>query len=72
MAKQNMTSKAQEFRAMSDEELESKVYDLRRDTFALKNAVSSSNKDVKPYQIQQKRRDVARILTIQSERQRKQ
>lgn len=66
-----MANKAEEFRSMSDEELESKVYDLRREAFEMKNAVSQSNKDVKPYQIQQKRRDVARILTIQSQRQRK-
>lgn len=65
-----MGKKAEEFRAMSDEELESKVYDLRKEGFEMKNAVSLSNKDVKPYQIQQKRRDVARILTIQSQRQR--
>lgn len=65
-----MAKRSEEFRQMSDEELESKVYDLRKEAFEMKNAVLSSSKDVKPYQIQQKRRDVARILTIQSQRQR--
>lgn len=62
-------AKAKELREHSDAELEAQVTDLRKEIFALRNAVSSKKEDVKPYQIQMKRKDVARILTILSERQ---
>ena len=42
--------------------------DLRKKIFWLRNAVSSKKEDVKPNQIQSKRKDVARILTVLRER----
>jgi large subunit ribosomal protein L29 len=65
-----MAKKLDELRAQSDEQLEVQVMDLRKECFMMKNALTSKKEDVKPYMIQQKRRDVARILTILSQRQR--
>ena len=65
-----MTKRAEELRTQSDDELQAMVLDLRKESFQLRNALVSKKEDVKPYMIQQKRRDVARILTILSQRQR--
>ena len=61
-------TKAQDMRSQSDAELQAQVIDLRKKIFWLRNAVSSKKEDVKPYQIQSKRKDVARILTVLRER----
>jgi ribosomal protein L29 len=61
--------KAKQFREQSDAELEAQCEDLRREIFTMKNALSSKKEDVKPYQIQMKRKDVARMLTVLRERQ---
>ncbi len=61
--------KAKEFRSESDAELQAQLQDLRKEIFGLKNAVSSKKEDVKPAQIQVKRKDVARILTVLRQRQ---
>ena len=65
-----MTKRAEELRQMGDDELKAKVTDLRKEAFQMVNAISSKKEDVKPYQIQQKRRDVARIKTILGQRER--
>ncbi len=65
-----MSKKADQFRAMSDEELEASVQSLRRENFSLKNAAAARSKEAKPHQFRQNRRDVARALTIMGERQR--
>jgi large subunit ribosomal protein L29 len=57
-------TKAKDLRTQSEAELEAQVIDLRKEIFELRNAVSSKREDVKPYQIQMKRKDVARILTV--------
>lgn len=64
-----MAKRAEEFRQERDDELEAKVMDLRKECFQLKNALMTKKEDVKPYMIQQKRRDIARILTILGQRQ---
>ena len=61
-------TKAKTFREQSDAELQAQVQDMRKDIFNLKNAVSSKKEDVKPAQIQVKKKDVARILTVLRER----
>jgi large subunit ribosomal protein L29 len=61
-------TKAKDYRQQSEQELQAQVQDLRKEIFGLKNAVSSKREDVKPYQIQMKRKDVARILTVLRER----
>ena len=61
-------TKAQDMRSQSDAELQAQVIDLRKKIFWLRNAVSSKKEDVKPNQIQSKRKDVARILTVLRER----
>ncbi len=60
--------KAKDIRGQSEVELQAQVQDLRKEIFSLRNAVSSKKEDVKTYQIQSKRKDVARILTILRER----
>lgn len=65
-------AKAKQFREQSDSELQVQCQDLRREIFTMKNALSSKKEDVKPYQIQMKRKDVARILTVLRERQQEQ
>lgn len=62
-------AKAKDIREQSTQELESQVLDLRKEIFGIRNAVSSKKEDVKPHQIQVKRKDVARILTVLRERQ---
>lgn len=61
--------KAKDFRSESDADLQAQLQDLRKEIFGLKNAVSSKKEDVKPAQIQVKRKDVARILTVLRQRQ---
>ena len=61
-------TKAKDMRTQSEAELRDQVTDLRKQIFGLRNAVSSKKEDVKPYQIQSKRKDVARILTVLRER----
>lgn len=61
-------AKAKELRSQGTQELEAQVLDLRKEIFGLRNAVSSKKEDVKPAQIQVKRKDVARILTVLRER----
>jgi len=62
-------TKAKDLRSQSEAELQAQLEDLRKEIFGLKNAVSSKKEDVKPAQIQVKRKDVARILTVLRQRQ---
>lgn len=62
-------AKAKELRERSTQELEAQVLDLRKEIFGIRNSVSSKKEDAKPQQIQVKRKDVARILTVLRERQ---
>jgi ribosomal protein L29 len=64
-----MTKKADDFRKESDSQLELKLLDLRKECFQLRNALTTKKEDVKSYMVQQKRRDIARILTILAQRQ---
>jgi large subunit ribosomal protein L29 len=62
-------TKAKDMREQSNQELENQLQDLRKEIFTLKNGVASKREDVKPAQIQVKKKDVARILTVLRERQ---
>lgn len=61
-------TKAASYRSLSDEELLTQRDDLRKEIFEMKNALSSKKEDVSASSIQEKKRNVARILTILRER----
>lgn len=61
-------TKAKEIRTQSESELQTQAQDLRKEIFWLRNAVSSKKEDVKPHQIQSKKKALARILTVLRER----
>ncbi|MBS0656158.1 MAG: 50S ribosomal protein L29 [Verrucomicrobia bacterium] len=61
-------AKAESYRALSDDELRAQCQDLRKEIFKMENALSSKKEDVQPSSITEKRRNVARILTILRER----
>lgn len=69
MAKKTGAKQTEEFRAMSDLELDAKVLDLKRDCFTLQNLLVNKTSDVKPHQVRDMKKDIARLLTIRSERQ---
>ena len=60
--------KPKEIRQMSDEELAEQVKKLKRELFELKNSINASKNSVAPHLLRQKRKDIARIMTIQTER----
>jgi large subunit ribosomal protein L29 len=62
-------SKADKFRDMSDEELEATYGELNKELFSLKNDIRHTKKTEKPHLIQEKRKEIARLLTIQHEKQ---
>jgi len=62
-------TKASDIRSRSDEELQGLLYDLRKEIFEKENVLARKEKDVQPYEVTQKRRDIARILTVLRERQ---
>lgn len=62
-------TKASDFRNQNDEELQTKCVELRKEIFDLRNAIASKKEDVKANQVQLKRKDIARCLTILRERQ---
>lgn len=59
--------KASEIRAWSDEELESKLADLRQELFNLRFQASTGQL-TNPMRIGEVRRSIARVLTIRQER----
>ncbi len=61
-------SKATEFREMSDEQLAAELQQTQRDLFDLRFRASTEKLD-SPSTIKRLRRNIARIKTIQSERQ---
>ncbi len=62
-------TKASDLRSRSDEELQGLLYDLRKEIFDKENVLARKEKDVQPYEVIQKRREIARILTVLRERQ---
>ena len=64
--------KAKDLRAQSTTELEAQARDLRKQIFDLRCSLASKKEDVKASEITSKKRDIARCLTILSDRQRQQ
>ena len=57
-------TKAVSYRSQSDDELRAQCQDLRSEIFKMKNDLASKKEDVSSSSIQEKKRNVARILTI--------
>jgi large subunit ribosomal protein L29 len=62
-------SKAQKFRDLSHEELLANCEDERKKLFKLVNEKRQSRQFEKPHRIRQAKKDIARMLTVSSEKQ---
>jgi large subunit ribosomal protein L29 len=62
-------AKAEDLRAQSDEELHKHCAVLRQEIFQMTNSLAMRKEEISPNAIREKRKDVARILTILAERQ---
>jgi len=60
--------KTQELRDLSDDELQFRCGEARKELFRLKNQMRKNNKERTPHVLPQKRREVARLLTLIHER----
>lgn len=61
--------KAKDLRDQSIEELDVKYEDLRKELFQLSNEARIAKKAEKPHAIRQKKKDIARLLTVRHEKQ---
>lgn len=61
--------KAKDFRDMSLVELEAAHKDARRDMFDMINEAQREKKVEKPHRIREKRKEIARLLTVITEKQ---
>lgn len=62
-------TKANEYRDMSIEELDALYIDIRKELFALVNEMKKAKKIEKPHLINEKKKDIARLLTVLTEKQ---
>lgn len=62
-------TKKKDFKDQSVPELKAQVVDLNREIFQLRNELATQRKLEKPHMIKAKRKDVARILTIMTKKQ---
>lgn len=62
-----MTS-AKDLRALSDAELNAMYEDLRKEVFVMRSQKALRKDDVKHHELREKRKSIARVLTIQTER----
>ena len=65
-----MMLKPAEIREMAEDELRQKIDSLRKELFELRTEVSSGRVE-KPHRIRQAKRELARILTILKEKEKK-
>nr|WP_188773132.1 50S ribosomal protein L29 [Novosphingobium endophyticum] len=61
-------SKTEDFRAKTDDQLTAELADLKREQFNLRFQAATSQLE-RPARIKEVRRDIARIKTLQAERQ---
>ena len=61
-------SKIQDFRDLSDQELDTQILSLKRQLFELR-LQKATRQEVKPHLFQQTRRQLAQLLTLERERQ---
>ncbi|TCM19635.1 large subunit ribosomal protein L29 [Novosphingobium sp. PhB165] len=62
-----MANKIEDLRAKTDDQLTAELVDLKREQFNLRFQAATSQLEA-PARIQQVRRDIARIKTLQAER----
>lgn len=63
-------SKASQFRDQTADELKGLLLDKQRERFQLKNQMQKEKKLDKPHLLKSTRKDIARILTVLSEKER--
>ena len=61
--------KAKDLRDQSIEELEANLLDTKKELFELKNELKQSKKLEKPHLLREKKKDIAKLLTIVREKQ---
>lgn len=65
-----MAKKAQEIRDLSDDEIQARYLDEQKVLFKLINERAQSRKQFdKPHRVREKRKEIARILTVQRQKQ---
>ena len=62
-------AKEKNFKNMADEELQTLRQDLLRELYHLRSARRTGQRLEKPHELREKRKDIARILTVLRERQ---
>jgi large subunit ribosomal protein L29 len=62
-------AKAKDLRDQSIDELEAAYNDTRKELFQLVNELKRTKKMEKPHLLRQKRKDIARLLTVITEKQ---
>lgn len=60
--------KAKDFRNLSDDELEVALLDLQKQLFDLRNEKQETKKLDKPHLLREKRKEIAKLLTVKRER----
>lgn len=60
--------KAKQLRDQSQEELEAALLQTRQELFRLKNEIKQTRKLEKPHLLNEKKKDIAKILTILGEK----
>ena len=61
--------KAKELRDQSIEELEATLIDSKKELYELQNELKQTKKLEKPHQLRERKKDIAKILTILGEKQ---
>jgi ribosomal protein L29 len=61
-------TKPEDLRVQSEEELIALEQEKRKEIFQFRNAIANNDKEAKPHFIQQRKKDIARILTIRTQR----
>jgi large subunit ribosomal protein L29 len=61
--------KAKDLRDMAIEELEATFTETRKELFQLHNEMQQTKKIEKPHLLRQKRKEIARMLTVMTEKQ---
>ena len=61
--------KASDFRDLSNEELDATYADLLKETFMLRNEFRQAKKLEKPHVLKEKKKEIARLLTVKQEKQ---
>ncbi len=67
MAGKNKTTRVEDLRVKSDDQLGEQMHDLKREAFNLRFQ-AATNQLERPARIKEVRRDIARIKTLQGER----